>query len=57
MRTIVVPPGAPVVGFAPGTAAMIKPGVSVFILANKAADGAFTANGVTIGEKGAAPPM
>ena len=56
-RTIVVPPGAPVVGFGPGAPAMIKPGVAVFILATKAADGALNASGVTIGEKGAAPPM
>lgn len=56
-RHVVVPPGTPVVLFTTGDRAAIKPGLAVFVLAIKAADGGYGAGGVSIGENGKAPPM
>ncbi len=56
-RHVVVPPGTPVVMFTNGDRAAIKPGLAVFVLAVRAADGSYGANGVSIGENGKAPPM
>jgi len=55
--TIHVPPRAPVVTFAPATAADLKRGRKVFIVARKDADGHFSAARVTVGTHGVNPPM
>ncbi|WP_342362496.1 DUF5666 domain-containing protein [Terrarubrum flagellatum] len=56
-KSIVVPPDAPVVTFAPADKADVKPGMSVFIGAQKQSDGSLTAMRVTVGNNGVAPPM
>ena len=57
MHTILVPANVPVVQITLGTRAMVKPGMQVFIIPAKGADGTFIADRIAIGENGAAPPM
>ena len=57
MHTVLVPPSAIVVETVPGDRTMVKPGVSVFLVAAKLADGSLAADTVLVGEKGAPPPM
>ena len=57
MHTVVVPANVPVVQITLGTRAMVKPGMQVFIIPAKGADGALVADRIAIGENGAAPPM
>lgn len=57
MHTVLVPPTAKIVETGPGDRAMVKPGVSVFVMAMKRPDGALAAASVVVGEKGAPPPM
>jgi hypothetical protein len=52
-----VPPNVPVVTTVPGDKALAVKGVSVFIPAQKLADGSLSANRVLVGTNGAAPPM
>jgi hypothetical protein len=54
---ITVPPGAAIVGFAPGSASLLQPGAAVFILAHKGASGGLMADGVTAEKNGVKPPM
>jgi len=56
-KKIAIPEGTPVVTFAPATEADLKPGAVVFIAAEKAADGAITAQRVVVGTNGVVPPM
>jgi hypothetical protein len=56
-RRILVPPNVPVVTTVPGDKALAVAGVSVFIPAQKLADGSLSANRVLVGTDGAAPPM
>jgi hypothetical protein len=56
-KTITIPDGTPVVTFAPATQADLKPGAIVFIPAEKAANGALTAQRVVVGTNGVVPPM
>ena len=56
-KSIVVPPNAPVVTFAPGDRAMVVPGASVIVQAQKAENGGLTAERVTVGRDGLVPPM
>jgi hypothetical protein len=55
--TVYVPPSAPIVMFGPATAADLKPGAKVFVIAMKDPDGKLSAAGVTVGTHGVAPPM
>jgi len=55
--TIHVPLKAPVVTFAPASAADLKPGRKVFLAARKDADGHFSTGRVTVGTHGVNPPM
>ncbi len=57
VRHVVVPPGTPVVMFTQGDKAMVKPGISVSLYAAKAADGSLSAQRLTTGENGSAPPI
>ena len=57
MHTILVPTKVPVVQITQGTRAMVKPGMQVFIIPARGADGALIADRIAIGENGAAPPM
>jgi hypothetical protein len=54
---IVVPPGTPIVTFAPAERADLKPGAPVFFSATKNAEGKLSASRVTVGKDGVAPPM
>jgi hypothetical protein len=56
-KTILVPPGAPVVTFEPGDRAMLVPGAHVIFSASKQPDGNLTASGVAVGKDGLVPPM
>ncbi len=57
-KKIIVPPNTPVVKFVPGSAADIKPGAQMIIIAaQKAPDGSITAPAINVGRDGAAPPM
>ena len=56
-KKIAIADGTPVVTFAPATAADLKPGAVVFVIADKAADGAITAQRVVVGTNGVVPPM
>jgi hypothetical protein len=54
---VIVPAGVPIVTFAPGDKAMLKPGAKVFIGTQKQADGTLTAARVNVGKDGLTPPM
>ena len=56
-HTVLVPPSAKIVETGAGDRAMVKPGVSVFLIAAKQADGTLAADTVLVGENGAPPPM
>ncbi len=56
-NTVDVPPGTPVVTFAPATRDDLKPGAPVFLIAMKNPEGKLTASRVTVGKDGVAPPM
>ena len=57
VRHVVVPPGTPIVLFAPGDRSVIKPGAQILTFAAKGADGALHAAQILTGENGAAPPF
>lgn len=54
---IVVPPGTPIIETVPATRADLVVGAKVFITAQKAADGSFTPQRVTVGTGGLNPPQ
>ena len=56
-RKITIPPGTPIVQFAPGRRAQVKPGVAIFVVAQDAGNGTWKSDSVSIGQNGAAPPM
>src|SRR5262249_31101687 len=56
-HTVLVPPTAKIVETGPGDRGMVKPGVSVFVIAAKQPDGTLAASTVLVGENGAPPPM
>ncbi len=55
-QTVVVPSGIPVVKLSPGDRSLLKPGAHVFIIATDE-NGTLTAQRMTVGEGGVAPPM
>ena len=56
-RKVSVADGTPIVTFAPATEADLKPGATVFVPAQRGADGALSAGFVAVGTNGVAPPM
>jgi hypothetical protein len=56
-RTITVPKNVPIVQITGGTRDLVKVGTPVFMVVQKAANGQLMAGSVSVGEKGAAPPM
>jgi hypothetical protein len=57
-KKVVVPPGTPIVTFAPGDKSELKPGVKIIIFgAVKKEDGTLEANRVNYGRDGITPPM
>lgn len=56
-QKILVPPGTPVVAFAPGSRADLKPGEYVFIVAKQEGEGRFSAPRVSVSKDGVRPPQ
>jgi hypothetical protein len=54
---VTIPPGTPIVGYVPGDPSLLKPGATVFMIAQKNADGRLTTSGVTAEKDGVKPPM
>jgi len=54
---VVIDPKTVIVGPADASMGDLKPGKAVFVRANKAADGSFSANNVTVEKNGIKPPM
>ena len=56
-KKIVIAPATPIVTFAPAVNADVKPGVAVFIPAQRADDGKLSTGRVVVGKEGVVPPM
>jgi len=56
-KKIVIAPGTPIVTFAPAVNADVKPGVAVFVPADRADDGKLSTTRVVVGKNGIVPPM
>jgi hypothetical protein len=57
-KTFIVPSNVAVVMFAPASAADLKPGAKIFVVAaKKLPDGTLEAPGITVGKDGVDPPM
>ena len=56
-KELEVAPNAPVVTVAPGDVGLIKPGVVVFVMAMKKADGTLAADRLVVSKDGVNPPM
>jgi len=56
-KRVVVPENAPIITYAPATAAMLTPGAHVIITAVRQADGSLVAQRVGVGKDGLVPPM
>lgn len=56
-KTVVVPPDAPIVTFAPGDRDMVKAGAHILISATVRPDGSLAASRVAVGKDGLVPPM
>jgi hypothetical protein len=57
VKTIVVPPDAPVVTFEPGSPALLMPGARVIVTGIEASDGSLFATRMLVGKDGLIPPM
>jgi hypothetical protein len=56
-KIVHVPASAPIVTFAPGDRAMLKPGAHVILTATPPPDGTLPASRVSVGKDGLVPPM
>jgi hypothetical protein len=56
-KTIVVPSDTPVVGFEPGSPALLVPGAHVNVTGIEASDGSLSATRILVGKNGLVPPM
>ena len=56
-QAITIPPGIPIVALEPGQTGDLQPGVHVFVVAKRNAEGALTADRVVAGKNGVVPPM
>jgi hypothetical protein len=56
-KTIIVPPGTPVVTYEPGSRSLLVPGAHIILFGTQAADGKVTANRISVGKNGLVPPM
>ena len=52
-----VPPGTPIVTYAPAGPSLLRPGAAVFVVARKLPDGSYAAPAVTAEQNGVKPPM
>ena len=56
-KTVVVPPGTPVVRLEPGDRSKLVPGAHVFVIASRQPDGTLIAERLNVGKDGLVPPM
>jgi hypothetical protein len=56
-KKISIPDNTPVVTFAPAAPTDLKPGATVFVTAQRDADGTLNSNRVVVGNNGVVPPM
>ncbi|MCA0047358.1 hypothetical protein LB577_10410 [Mesorhizobium sp. B283B1A] len=56
-KKISIPYSTPVVTFAPATPTDLKPGATVFVTAQREANGTLSSSRVVVGNKGVVPPM
>lgn len=56
-KKILVPESATIVSFTPTERSALKPGASIFAVAQRQPDGSLTAARVNVGLKGQVPPM
>ncbi|MER8631542.1 hypothetical protein NKI77_11095 [Mesorhizobium opportunistum] len=56
-KKISIPDSTPVVTFAPATPTDLKPGATVFVPAQREANGTLSSSRVVVGNKGVVPPM
>jgi hypothetical protein len=56
-KTVVVPPGTPIVKLVPADRSRIVPGAHLFAVASRQPDGSLVAERVTVGKDGVVPPM
>ena len=56
-QTIIVPPSAPVVAFAPSNRDLLAPEAPIVVFAHKEKDGTLSAGAIAVGKDGATPPM
>ena len=56
-KKIAIPDGTPVVTFANAMESDVKPGATVFVSSEKAADGSMSSGRVVVGTNGVVPPM
>jgi hypothetical protein len=56
-KTVVVPPGTPVVKMAPADRSRLTPGAHVFAIVTRDPDGALVAQRITVGQGDTVPPM
>ncbi|MGC5700313.1 hypothetical protein J4P02_08905 [Pseudomonas sp. NFXW11] len=56
-QKILVPDDVPIVNLAPGDRSLLKPGVKVVMFVTQSADGKLTAQSISAGKDGVAPPM
>lgn len=56
-KTVVVPPGVPIVTFLPGSMAQLVPGAHVVVAAEPSTDGVLRARRIVVGQDGMTPPM
>jgi hypothetical protein len=56
-KTVVVPPGTPVVRMEPGDRSRLVPGAHVFVIASRQPDSPLVAERLNVGKDGLVPPM
>ncbi len=56
-KKIIVPPGTPIVGFAPGTMADLKAGETIFTTAKMESEGKYSTGRVAVSKGGVKPPQ
>jgi hypothetical protein len=56
-RTVVIQPDTAIVSYVPIDKSDVKPGVKVFAITQKGADGTLSASALSVGKNGVAPPM
>jgi hypothetical protein len=54
---VIIAPDTPIVTYVPGDASLLKPGATIFCVAQKKADGSLTATRITAEKDGVKPPM